>query len=343
MTSGAKQLVSEWKHLGPGIYRTFETPMWDMAQYAHSTTVTQMLAATSGLTSAALALARLPGYDLAVLLPVFPMTTGPSPKISDALMRLLYVRAVLGQTEPTDLLLLARRHPASHVYIQMAGTQLTVTFVSLVNAKSQTTTDIQQLRRTLREMEALREEANCDSTSYGQALEYFGALRGWKRNGYAVKLKQEWQMRELFKVYTVGIVKFPEWKMSQREESDEPGAGFGRAVGEMVVPYLGLSGGVVTDQNAMLRPALTTKAQYDLTMILIASRLRRLDHGTSTTNVRDLVPEYLSREPLDPFSGQPYPFDANRSRFYSVGAGSDDHLVALAGGSETSGQQTGLH
>ncbi len=57
-----------------------------------------------------------------------------------------------------------------------------------------------------------------------------------------------------------------------------------------------------------------------LSTIKIAAERYRLEHGRSIDNLDDLVPDFLSQVPLDPFSGQPIQFNPASRRAYSVGS-----------------------
>jgi hypothetical protein len=80
-----------------------------------------------------------------------------------------------------------------------------------------------------------------------------------------------------------------------------------------------------------LSPALPSQARKQLvddqaSAVIVAARLFSLRHGRFPTALSELVKErLLSAEPVDPFSGRPFLYDAARTRFWSVGPnGKDD-------------------
>jgi hypothetical protein len=62
-------------------------------------------------------------------------------------------------------------------------------------------------------------------------------------------------------------------------------------------------------------------AQRDLVLVAIAAERYRLKHGQPPEKLADLVPEFLSAVPTDPFDGQPLRLKADGEQlvFYSVG------------------------
>lgn len=65
------------------------------------------------------------------------------------------------------------------------------------------------------------------------------------------------------------------------------------------------------------------KVYYDLTRLILAQRLVELSGETTSGSMEALVPKYLPKVPVCPFSGKPYLWDAawngGRGRFYSIG------------------------
>lgn len=57
---------------------------------------------------------------------------------------------------------------------------------------------------------------------------------------------------------------------------------------------------------------------YRLAEAALARRLAELEGATSITSARELVPKYLSREPLDPFTSASLRMSTGK-QFYSVG------------------------
>lgn len=71
------------------------------------------------------------------------------------------------------------------------------------------------------------------------------------------------------------------------------------------------------------------KAEYDLTVLKLACRIRELSGDTQTSGtVPVLVPRYLPEMPIDPFSSKPYLWHEVEKCFYSIGADRrDDHMA----------------
>lgn len=66
------------------------------------------------------------------------------------------------------------------------------------------------------------------------------------------------------------------------------------------------------------------EAHVNLVRLMVANRLAKLKTGNMRTRAAELVPDYLSSEPMDPFSGKPYVWDPGKMLFYSVGPDGDD-------------------
>ena len=74
---------------------------------------------------------------------------------------------------------------------------------------------------------------------------------------------------------------------------------------------------------------LRQKTYFHLTQLTLAQRIAQLKGNTVTGQKPELVPEYFKSELVDPFSGEPYLWDAESGCFYGVGPDREDDQNSL--------------
>ncbi len=240
----------------------------------------------------------------------------------------------------------AQRHPATGLITHMVAIASEAVVLKSMARLALECPDAGVLRRTLRSMTELRERLIFDELNDPQLLDNLAMLRDYRRGGYPVDLAPGKPMSYYRNLVIEGQLEFPTWMVENLPPGDPLLPRYQRLVtgpahllpggppvlfklANVFIPEAIWKFGSHSFQEHRIREQVV-QAGYDLTLLLLARRILELEGKTPPEQVSAYVPEFLPSEPLDPFSGAPYLWDATGQRFYSVGPdGVDDKLSQL--------------
>lgn len=263
-----------------------------------------------------------------------------------------FVLAEEGKWEPAfDYALLplrrAQRHPANFLVLHLISLGCQSVAARSLDALAVECPDPRLLRRTLEEMNRLRDRVNHNIMEQGDLADYLGQLRSYRRGGYPADLFPGKPKMHYMSLALEASLDFPQWMVENLPPGDPrrvtyqkmiPGAGSGGPGSGPVSARLGLRG-MRTLFPEMLyrlgRPSLqvprireqTALALYDLARLRLATRILELEGKGDGTGDEEQVSRLLTEMPVDPFSGASFLRDEAAGVYYSVGPdGGDDRL-----------------
>ncbi len=191
--------------------------------------------------------------------------------------------------------------------------------------------DPNALHEALGHLRELAPRVNLDLLDRALEVDMITSLRKAKKEGYEVSLLPgkpgRFYLRQLM-----------DWMMSQRSEGSSSQfppklvvqlartLGYGQAF-EYVFFAVALPNFVAAETREDV-----SVSEYHLAQLTVASKLAELTEGEVPTEVSELVPNYLSDKPEDPFAETEvsYPFHKEQGMFYGIGPDEqDDQLRVL--------------
>lgn len=256
-----------------------------------------------------------------------------------------------------DELRLAQRGEYSTVLVHLLAIGSANRATSTVADLSLRTNDAGILRDVLKRLRELRPKVDFPSFKMGEVTDMLGSLRLCAREGYPVNLSSGQTAGQLFDQHVKSFVSAPEWLLRNLPSNDwrrsklimtaqrNPSAfGYPKPL-FTALSYFGvremMAGFAVPNITNAQQRAQMVGVNLDLTEIVIASRIRKLEKGEDVTSVSQLVPEFLKTEPKDPFANSSYKWSARWKRFYSVGPDGDDDALSIEFGNDRRGTNDG--
>lgn len=318
--------------------------------YEDVTTLTQLVERADPWLVKFEQLARIPGYDIALFdqHEFLPNSSSADFYMLQSAVKLLCLRSVLiardGRTSEAlagavNTLQLARRHRASTMISHLIGFAVVSLFSSCIADIGQTASDPLALKPALDELNRLDRTVNLGIGNHAMMAEIVGCLRGFVREGYPVDLTPVKPLGHFWHERLLATEAYPEWKI-QRLHPEDPlrakleqylnsGGGKTRSPQGSVHAIWGRFGLKMNQEilYAIGRPNFgqfifreqAAKARMDLARLLMAARIHEAETGNLPASSADLVPAHIPVDPVDPFSGKPYPWSSERKAFYSVG------------------------
>lgn len=219
-----------------------------------------------------------------------------------------------------EILRFARRSPYSREFTHTRALAACTRATSAVVDISRRVTDIGALEHTLSELRSLRSQTDLNLSPAGKASEIIVGLRAVAQGGLPVNLSSGQTGADLFDQLFINQNQAGWYLNRFKKPLTRLGSFFG--LRETVASML-----FWPDVQASHQKQILATAQFDLTEIFVASRIRKLKTGDDVTSLSVLVPEFFRSAPTDPFSGVSYKWSGRWKQFYSVGPDmTDDHL-----------------
>ncbi len=246
-----------------------------------------------------------------------------------------------GLATATSVLGLARRDPASSLISQLiaiAVNQMTIRTITDIAAQCD---DPAALRATLAEMKRLDAQVNIPMPEDIRLADILGNLRALKRENYPVDLDFSKPTTYLFDQSLDSMLRFPEWKMQHLSPNDPLRAKYAQMLADRTGttgqpqtpkilklfkyagPYTDVARDMLLTMDPLNYPVMSisqkvASARFHLTTLALGERIAKLEGAAAPSAPGDLVPKYLTPEPMDPFTNASFPRSAS-GEFYSLG------------------------
>jgi hypothetical protein len=131
----------------------------------------------------------------------------------------------------------------------------------------------------------------------------------------AVKADVLWAQKMFDKVEAATLLPYYEIKKSHKDITDDI---------ESIPWYFRLSGGLFPNfTSAWLKEAIL-EAMMGTGKIALACKIYKNQEGHFPENISEIIPSILDKEPLDPFTGEPYIYNLREDGFIVYSAGSNE-------------------